>query len=545
MMIYHRLREYNLNRNDLRCPGCGLRHGNAALSATYRNCSGCYRVIVEPTALRSTESTTTSSSSSSITASTTSDGCCVAKLQVLAASWGDSQDPAFAIDITSHLQSRVDSHGQQDKLWVDVDEDLNVWFGLGLRPAERRNELRLRYEFTHGPAAGPNQRCEVRLEEDPARPGYLRQPLLIKVASRRRHVMIHSALYGSQGGGSGSYNVTELVRGFVDASGGRFLSLQRCNPMAALFGDPCPGKPKVLSLQCETLGDQGHVQAEECDGHLLEPIDIKCASIMSPLVIIERATFGLTTGGIDEQLRKLEKEIMAHVDTQRRKNAGLPVSSTDSAGVEDLGSLTQELESLLAVEPFYLDVTDHIQRAVDLREGTSLELLPADDINELLGNPCPGHTKQLSIQFLVVGTDVPEQCEPSVSLLRRGKRQALVIDDKLGRGHLEKVLRICAPKTGPMLEIMTSRYGHCYNPKKTIDVSSQLKSLVEAAGGSHLSIGTDVDLTKLFGDPCVGARKRLTVEYSSRGLHGNLVVPVRGGQLASDILVGHFLPPHT
>ena len=43
-----------------------------------------------------------------------------------------------------------------------------------------------------------------------------------------------------------SFDVQEQVQALVDLSGGSYLHIPASRQMSRLFGDPCPGYPKVL-----------------------------------------------------------------------------------------------------------------------------------------------------------------------------------------------------------------------------------------------------------------------------------------------------------
>lgn len=66
------------------------------------------------------------------------------------------------------------------------------------------------------------------------------------------------------------------MQGRVDLAGGQYLFLSMGEPLAELFGDPCPGRDKTVVLQYEILGTEGKAEAQESDGRLLTPISISC-----------------------------------------------------------------------------------------------------------------------------------------------------------------------------------------------------------------------------------------------------------------------------
>ena len=66
------------------------------------------------------------------------------------------------------------------------------------------------------------------------------------------------------------------MQGRVDLAGGKYLLLSKKEPLVDLFGDPCPGRDKVVMLHYEILGTEGKAEAQECDGRLVSPISISC-----------------------------------------------------------------------------------------------------------------------------------------------------------------------------------------------------------------------------------------------------------------------------
>ena len=70
------------------------------------------------------------------------------------------------------------------------------------------------------------------------------------------------------------FDVTEFMQGRVDQGGGRYLFLSKNENLTKLFGDPCPGREKCLTIHYEILGTEGKVEALESDGHLITPVSI-------------------------------------------------------------------------------------------------------------------------------------------------------------------------------------------------------------------------------------------------------------------------------
>ena len=71
--------------------------------------------------------------------------------------------------------------------------------------------------------------------------------------------------------------------------------------------------------------------AEEVEGHLKKPIDLSYTPVIAPLIVIERATYGLTQEGVDDKIRDVQIELYLLTAIDNRKKLGLPVSAEDNA----------------------------------------------------------------------------------------------------------------------------------------------------------------------------------------------------------------------
>ena len=94
----------------------------------------------------------------------------------------------------------------------------------------------------------------------------------------------------------------------MEESGGTFLEVNHREHLDKLFGDPCPNRRKNLVINYEIHGSSGKMVAEEVEGHLKKPVDLTYTPVIAPLIVIEKATYGLTQEGIKEKVRSVERE---------------------------------------------------------------------------------------------------------------------------------------------------------------------------------------------------------------------------------------------
>ena len=82
-------------------------------------------------------------------------------------------------------------------------------------------------------------------------------------------------------------------------------------------------------------------------------------------------------------------------------------------------------------------------------------------------------------------------------------------------------------------------------PAQVWNVTSEMRALANQQGGQRLHIDTTMSLYDLFGDPCVGMRKKLTIRYYVRGFHGCTTVEERPqNHLSTDIALGFVTEGH-
>ncbi|CAM9373295.1 unnamed protein product, partial [Choristocarpus tenellus] len=392
-------------------------------------------------------------------------------LRILAASYGHPKDARLAVDIRAKIQKRVDDHGVFGHLDVDIMEDLTAWFGNPC-PGVRKM-LRIRYMPLN--EQGKGLRREIWCQEEESKEGHLMESLLLREPKAHPSVLVFSASYGSPAGsfnGQGTFDVTELMQGRVDLAGGEYLLISREESLVDLFGDPCPGRIKELSIHYEILGTEGRVDALESDNHLLTPVNISSTPILAPLIIVQSATYGQTREGMDRHTKAVQKELNDLLSLQNRKDIGMVLTRDEIKRLHRIRPLIDDLNCLNVMQPLHYDVSAKVQHIIEAMGGGTLELVASrEDLNGLFGNPSPGQKKELRIKHLVVGHD----CEQKTSLE----------------------------------EVTTNGYQRNF-------ILQQKGEVVVQQGGESLQISCQDSLSDLFEDPCRGVRKKLKISYIAR-----------------------------
>ena len=169
---------------------------------------------------------------------------------------------------------------------------------------------------------------------------------------------------------------------------------------------------KNLVINYEIHGSSGSLVAEEVEGHLKKPINLTYTPIIAPLIVIDKATWGLTREGIQDKIRDIQIELYSLNAIANRKSLGLPISSTDNArltnedGTLRIPHLTRQLEAAHKLKEGFVDVSTIMQERVERGGGGEIDISKGEDLNALFKcNPNPGSPKQLQIAFTVLGHD--------------------------------------------------------------------------------------------------------------------------------------------
>lgn len=545
---------------EIRCPTCGNAHKNPKLKATYRVCHHCF-FILEPTTALSLGPPSWLRESG--------------KLRILAASYGHAHDASRAIDCTDVVRDAVDAT-RNERLTILKSDNLARMFGAD--PAYgARKVVKVRYlmDGRRGELTAWEGGYERHLAED----------LYILATKAMPLITIVRAVYGHPLGvikGRGAFDVTDVLQSRVHLAKGRSVVLKRHEDLTELFGEPCAGRAKCLTIEYEIMGKAGEFYEYELDGKLQNTISIEASPSISPQIIILSATYGWTEQLLAERKKETHRVLFDLQAISERRRMGLAVSAKDNMRLREMPKHAKELKRLNDLRVGFVDVREHIQRRIELaggavlffggatptselpswarvtlagRESVGIDLNAVDDLNAIFGNPTPNQTKLLSIDYVIVGHDAERKTEAAESTSsgyesnfinqRKGRLATLVEEDDAGRASCDESILLGIPTILPSIEVRYATYGHPTNPKQVWNVTSEMRALANQQGGQRLHIDTTMSLYDLFGDPCVGMRKKLTIRYYVRGFHGCTTVEERPqNHLATDIALGFIGEGH-
>jgi hypothetical protein len=468
--------------------------------------------------------------------------------EILVALFGDFTKPMKAVDVTRACQDRRQLYSLRDRIAFPSNEPINAILACVDPSPGYAKQLRIRYRVLG--------RCGV-LVLDTAKDNCFPSPVIM-IAPKERFLKISKAHYGHPKGrsstGAMSVDVTEVVQGAVDLLGGSYLSISRMRLLYPLLGDPCPGYTKDLRIEYEIFGRTGRIERDELHGHLKRRVFIEESPIVSPLIMVESCTYGITPFGKRDKIRSLEREIFDIKAFEHKLLQGEILSVEDAHRIKNKKQpLIDELTMLRNAPTTFLNVTSKMQTIADL-SGTSLLLDKLNfDPNAVFGNPLPGIHKLLEVSLVCYGHD-SERLTDSVETTKGGyprnfitnknaKFFITVEDDPVtGRGLMREAMRFEVNCAAPIIHINRASYGNFEDVSKLIDCTSEVQGRVQ---GACLCIEEQEDLNKLFTiDPCPGMRKQLRIDYVSRGFIGNIRVREKEGLLAASVSLGYMpIPP--
>ena len=563
------------NQMDVRCPACGTAHPNPQLCETYRYCTNCSSVMREASAIDTSKIPKPGAPTNDVRAGPLPSApppnsllspFAAGRLLVIAASYGRPDDASKAVDIRETLQRKIEGYGAKDCLNITPQDNLLTYLGLRSAPCSGRKCIRVRFliEGRRSETIAHEGSTEFHLDD---------LGLFIIVPKSPPSLILGKCWYGHPRGlikGRGAFDVTEILQARVEESGGTFLEVNHREHLDKLFGDPCPNRRKNLVINYEIHGSSGKMVAEEVEGHLKKPVDLTYTPVIAPLIVIEKATYGLTQEGIKEKISEIQIELYTLSAIDNRKKLGLPVSTEDNAkllnenGGLRIPHLKRKLEAASTLKEGFIDVSRIIQERVEESGGGKIDIGHDEDLNALFGvNPNPGSPKQLQITYTVLGHDsermtysneitYPSGFPRNYIMPRHDNHIAEAVERSAPEGDegeegggvsavlLEDLYIIC-PKVLTTLEITQGFYGKTGNYKKVFDVTSELRQLSFLQGGNKLLIKDTDDLATLFRDPARGVRKELRLAYTIRGFSGTMRIEEVEGYLKSSIQIG-FIP---
>lgn len=534
---------------EIRCPNCGAAHDNPHLILCYRVCHNCKYVLSEPHEIEIRNEQRK-------------------QLHILAATYGHPVQASLAVDVTKKLCSLVKS-SQHQHLCILTSDNLGLLFGSDPCPRHRK-VLKIRYVL-HG------RRGEVAASES-NRPFHLQKDIRILASKTTPLMTILRATWGHPRGvikGRGAFDVKDALQYRLDSTNGRYCAISHLEDLTDIFGEPCQGRAKHLVIEYEIMGKAGELYEYEINGRLAKDINLKAGPMMSPQIIIEEATYGWTESLLAERQKVLHKQLFQVQMLQDRRSMGLALSAAESKQLRQMATIQGAVDELKSVCLGHSDVTALVQRRIELAGGHILYLggangvLPdwafaelvekrangikldsPDDLNELFGNPLPGQTKLLKIDYMLVGHDADRRTESTETtssgfesnFIRqsRGSLTVVVEDDLDGRGIAQDTILLGSTTSVPSIEVCYASYGHAADPNQVWDVTAQVKVIVNKYGGRRMFISSSECLSELFGDPCQGTRKKLQIKYYVRGFRGcSRVDESQPSHLRTDILIGY------
>ena len=169
----------------------------------------------------------------------------------------------------------------------------------------------------------------------------------------QRLLKIRRGYYGHPRGmtptGRMCYEVTEILQGLIDLGGGSYFSISQPTPITPLLGDPAPGYPKELRLEYELRGRNGIEIRNEAQGYLTKPLYLEAKPVISPIIFIVSATYGMTPTGRNERLLAINKLLSRADITARKLNMGELTKKEDRKILRNKPALLAEKKVLQSI----------------------------------------------------------------------------------------------------------------------------------------------------------------------------------------------------
>jgi len=441
------------------------------------------------------------------------------------------------------------------------DEDLREVFGGDPYPMKRK---RLTIRYQHFKFVG----C-IRILDNSV--GIIPKQLLLVVPPFSTFIHFTAATYGHPKGvveGRGAYDVVEILNGRLDLYDDNLLEIRSDENLCALFDDPSigmtihiflidfgwlTGRRKVLKIDYVIDGRQGELEEEEVSGLLLNPVAIHPTPIISPLILIEQATYGVTHFTKQEKMNEIERELFKLSSIHHKKRSGLPVKKEELAKLWKVEGLKKWYDYWDTAPEESVDITGRVQQMVEETGGQMLEINPETiDLEAEFGSPLPGQHKVLHIEYSIIGHDsemltsseeVTENGYPK-NFIRQKKGLELVTvleDEEHSIPTLQEHIQITAPRCLALIECDKAVYGHRFDTRRVYDVTAQVNGRILRSGGHQFFIDDCEELNMIFGDPCPGVRKKLWVKYCTRGFAGSMRVENINDYPQSTIQLGYRL----
>lgn len=516
-----------LYREDF-CGACGLQHLRPDLMDMYPFCASCYNTLREPNALRLRWNKVANKD----------------PLEICMATFGDRAFFLDIVDVTETMRSFVQEFKTKDRISIKPSYDLSKIFGCDPCPGHHK-QLCIRYRIgkVHGWVI-------IEVTDHNRVP----QPILF-IAPKHRLLRILRCTWGHPRGrsttGRMSIDVQEQLQGQADMSGGSYLIISSMQSITRLLGDPCPGYPKDLLCEYEISGFRGVEKWPERHGHLVKTGKLQTTPIINPLIFVENATYGMTLSGRRERIQMLNKELGKIAAIKHRRSMGMLVQASEIKYLKMEDSLKADKKMFQEMELKHIDISFKLQRIIDIGGGAELRLEKGGrfDPNAHFGNPDPGKKKLLEVSLICHGHDserrtdsyemTPSGYPRNMILGRESKFNIIAEDDKGSKtSSLGESLVFSTYAANPLIVITNALYGHPTDLVRNIDVTAQIQEFVK---GRSLVVPKEVNLDELLQNPCPGVKKRLYIEYVTRGFQGCIRVREKDDFLIAALELGY--PP--
>ena len=162
-----------------------------------------------------------------------------------------------------------------------------------------------------------------------------------------------------------SVDVTEVVQGMVDWTGGSYLSISYLSSVKNMFGDPCPGYPKDLRIRFEIAGREGEVLCDEMRGFLRQRCQVEYAPTIQPLIFCSSATWGISPSGRKQLLDRVNVLLRQIGAIEHRQANGAPPTKQERLLVLQKAALVTDKVDLQTAMTGFVDIREKIQRMCD------------------------------------------------------------------------------------------------------------------------------------------------------------------------------------
>jgi hypothetical protein len=149
---------------------------------------------------------------------------------------------------------------------------------------------------------------------------------------------------------------------------------------------------------------------------------------------------------------------------------------------------------------------------------------------------CQGHDSEKYTD----SNEMTASGHPRNFITNKSSRYVIVVTDgPKGKGRMSESLYFETQYSAPIILITRATYGSFDDVTKLVDCTSEVQTHVK---GRTLCIERTENLNDMVRrDPCPGTRKKLKIEYTTRGLVGNLRVRELNDHLVATIRLGY--PP--